>query len=69
MYAHYYAAQAMFQAGDKAFNPWYETLLGFLLASQNKDGSWSIDGRSHLSTGFAVLMIGIPYRYLPIYQR
>lgn len=64
-YAHYYAVQAMYQAGDEHFNKWYPKISEALLKKQNEDGSWS----NPVETGFAILTLGVPYRYLPIYQK
>ena len=64
-YAHYYAVQVMYQAGDKHFNRWYPKISKGLLKKQKEDGSW---GRP-VETGFAILTLGVPYRYLPIYQK
>lgn len=69
-YAHYYAVQAMYQAGDKHFNQWYPRISEALLKKQNEDGSWGTHGRTNpVETGFAILTLGVPYRYLPIYQK
>lgn len=66
-YAHYYAAQAMFQAGDQAYGPWYPRIRDSLLKKQAADGSWA--DQHGIGTQVAVLILGIPYRFLPIYQR
>jgi hypothetical protein len=66
-YAHYYAAQDMFQAGDQRYRQWYPRIRESLLKKQLDNGSWA-DGNG-IGTQMAVLILGIPYRYLPIYQR
>lgn len=66
-YAHYYAAQAMFQAGDQFYGPWYPRIRESLLKKQAADGSWA--DQHGVGTQVAVLVLGIPYRFLPIYQR
>lgn len=66
-YAHYYAVQAMYQAGDKHFNKWYPKISEALLKKQSEDGSWG--NKNPVETGFAILTLGVPYRYLPIYQK
>jgi hypothetical protein len=65
-YGHYYANQAMFMSGDKAYREWYPKLRDALLDKQRADGSW--DGESY-GTPMAIIMLGVPYRFLPIYQR
>lgn len=69
-YSHYYAAQAMYQAGDKYFTPYYTRISKALLAKQKEDGGWVAHGAANcVDTGFAILTLGVPYRFLPIYQK
>ncbi|MDA0277016.1 MAG: prenyltransferase, partial [Proteobacteria bacterium] len=70
-YAHYYAIQCMYQSGEEDFKAWYPKVLQTLLEAQEDDGSWGNYGNrgSVYSTGMAILIAGVPYRYLPIYQR
>jgi len=68
--AHYYCIQACYQAGDTYFNYWYPRVRRMLLESQHPDGSWTPgNGGPTFSTSLAVLILAVPYRYLPIYQR
>jgi hypothetical protein len=55
----------MYQAGDEQFNKWYPKIAAALLAKQTKNGDWG----GPVDTGFAILILGVPYRYLPIYQK
>ena len=64
-YSHYYAAQAMYQAGDKYFNRYYSKISKALLKKQGKKGDWG----GAVGTGFSILTLGVPYRFLPIYQK
>ena len=64
-YAHYYAAQAMYQAGDKYFNRYYAKISKALLEKQGENGDWG----GAVNTGFSILTLGVPYRFLPIYQK
>jgi hypothetical protein len=66
-YAQYYAMQCMYQARDsRKWNVWYETQCRNILSRQNKEsGAWE----GLYQTGMAILAMGLPYRYLPIYQR
>lgn len=67
-YQHYYAAQAMYQAGDANYRQWYPRIRESLLSKQSQaDGSWPV--QHGVETQFAILILGIPYRFLPIYQR
>lgn len=68
-YGHYYAIQAMYQAGEEHYQAWYPRIQKALLAKQRKDGSWSASYSSAYGTAMAILILGVPYRFLPIYQR
>ncbi|MBC8240415.1 MAG: hypothetical protein H8E30_08055 [Alphaproteobacteria bacterium] len=68
-YAHYYAIQCMYQSGEEDFKDWYPKILKTLLETQNDDGSWKSGFGGVYGTGMAILISGVPYRYLPIYQR
>lgn len=69
LYTHYYAIQCMYQSGDDDFNYWYPRIADVLLSKQRTDGSWDVEHGSAYSTPMAILILGVPYRFLPIYQR
>ena len=71
-YAHYYAIQAMYQAGETSYQEWYPHIRDALLAKQRADGAWVADseeGDPCYGTAMSILILGVPYRFLPIYQR
>lgn len=68
-YGHYYAVQAMYQAGESYYQKWYPSIRDALLKAQASNGAWSGEGGVEFSTAVGVLIMGVPYRYLPIYQR
>jgi squalene cyclase len=69
-YGHYYAVQAMYQSGEKDFQAWYPKIRDALVNKQRKDGSWAdLPSPDSYCTPMAILILGVPYRYLPIYQR
>jgi hypothetical protein len=69
-YGHYYGIQAMVQAGEQYYEDWYPRIRDALLKKQNDDGSWSGGrGGKPQSTAMAIIVLGTPYRYIPIYQR
>jgi squalene cyclase len=71
-YGHYYAVQAMYTAGSPYWEPYYEELRRELLAMQERsDGSWPNETGPGpaFGTACAVLILEIPYRFLPIFQR
>jgi hypothetical protein len=68
-YGHYYAAQAMYQAGGEHWNKWYPAIRDALQARQRPDGSW-FDGVSpEYGTAMACIILQMPNNYLPIFQR
>ncbi|MBM4033682.1 MAG: terpene cyclase/mutase family protein [Planctomycetes bacterium] len=71
-YGHYYAVQAMYQAGENYYQDWYPKIHDALLRKQRDDGSWLGDGGEGdpaYGTSMSILILGVPYRFLPIYQR
>ena len=78
-YGNYYAAQAMFITGGKAWESYYTRLRDDLVRMQQKDGSWPCnvsfrytDARPTeypMSTAVGAMLLQIPNNYLPIFQR
>ena len=68
-YSHYYAMQSMYQSGDADFHLWYPKISATILSTQKEDGSWSGAHGTAYGTSLSILILGVPYRYLPIYQR
>jgi hypothetical protein len=68
-YAHYYAIQAMYQTSEEELKAWYPKITKRMLASQDPNGSWSAGPGNVYGTAMSILVLGVPYRYLPIYQR
>jgi hypothetical protein len=71
-YGTYYVAQAMFQAGLKNPGYWkdyYQFIKKFLIGKQQGDGQFNLSGDPVFSTGVACIILQIPNRYLPIFER
>ena len=71
-YAHYYAIQAMVQAGDDEYAKWYPQIRDALISRQNAQGAWdkgSKHGGISYETPMAIIILATPHRYIPIYQR
>jgi len=66
-YGHYYAIQVMYQAGEDYYQAWYPKISDALLKKQLQNGTWA--DSHHVGTQTAILILGVPYRFLPIYQR
>ncbi len=70
-YCHLYAAQAFYLAGDKYWDVYFPTIREQLITMQDKnDGSWNGDGIGKAyGTAIALIILQLPYKYLPVYQR
>ena len=69
-YAHYYAVQAMWQAGGDDWARWYPAVREELIKRQRKDGSWlSPHAGAEYATAMALIVLQMPENYLPIFQR
>jgi len=69
-YAHYYGVQAMFQAGGRNWRVWFPKIRDDLVGRQRADGSWKGDEVGPVyGTGMALIILQVPARYLPIFQR
>ena len=69
-YGQYYAVQAMYLAGGEHWDVWWPAVREELLASQNADGTWT--DRSVGDTygsAMALIILQMPKRYLPIFQK
>jgi hypothetical protein len=69
-YGHYYAVQAMWQAGGERWARWYPAIRDELIARQGPDGSWatSVYG-SEYATAMCLIILQMPENQLPIFQR
>jgi prenyltransferase beta subunit len=75
-YTHLYLSQAMWAAGDKHWDRYFPRIRDWLLDSSRStrqaDGSWTGDnpgpGKVY-GTSVALLVLQLPYQYLPIWQR
>ena len=68
-YGHYYAAQATFLAGGDYWAGYFPPQRDELIARQSNDGSWPSSHGEAYGTGMALLILQIPNRLLPIFQR
>jgi hypothetical protein len=70
-YTHLYAAQALYMAGDKYWDDYFPATRKQLLDMQDKsDGSWQGDGIGKTyGTAIALIILQLPYKFMPVYQR
>lgn len=70
-YGHYYAVQAMYTAGGPAWDSYFENVRTEILRGQEESGAWpnQTGPGPAFGTACAVLILEIPYRFLPIFQR
>jgi hypothetical protein len=68
-YGHYYAVQAMFSAGGSYWRQWYPAIRDELLARQRPNGSWQGQAGDEYGTATALIILQVPNRLLPIFER
>lgn len=69
-YGHYYAVQANYLAGGEHWERWWPAIRAELLGRQSDDGSWDDSTAGHnYGTAMALIILQMPKRYLPIFQR
>jgi hypothetical protein len=69
-YGQYYAVQAMYLAGGDAWARWWPAIREELVRTQAENGSW--EDRSvgdSYGTAMALIILQMPKRYLPIFQK
>lgn len=69
-YLHMYASQSFYQAGDTYWNTYFPPVRDHLVKLQVADGHW--DGNEIgpvYGTSIALIILQLPYKFLPIYQR
>jgi hypothetical protein len=75
-YANYYAAQAFYRKGGRAWRFWTREVVPTILAKQRR-GAWSDDDLSHApgthgatyATAMSVLALAVPDGNLPLFQK
>lgn len=73
-YANYYASQAMYQVGHRYWREYFQWVREELLDSQRPNGGWrprfgSIETSPAQCTAMALIVLQLPYRFLPIHER
>jgi hypothetical protein len=69
-YSHLYYAQAKYQRGEREWDQYYRAICLRLASSQASDGSWTGDNvGTTYGTAIAIIILALPYQYVPIFQR
>lgn len=69
-YGNLYAAQAFYQAGDSYWDEYFPPIRDELLKAQQANGGWQGDGVGEVfGTSIALIILQLPFKFLPIYQR
>lgn len=69
-YGHYYAVQAMYLAGGAWWAAWWPAIREELISRQRDDGTWDDPANgSAYGTASALIILQMPKRYLPIFQK
>ena len=69
-YGHYYAVQAMYLAGGEYWEKWWPAIREKLITRQASNGGWldHYAGGAY-STAMSLIILQMPKRYLPIFQK
>lgn len=69
-YGHYYAVQSMYLEGGDSWARWWPAVRDELLATQLDEGTWADQtvGPAY-GTAMALIVLQMPKRYLPIFQK
>ncbi|MCA9306713.1 MAG: prenyltransferase/squalene oxidase repeat-containing protein [Phycisphaerales bacterium] len=69
-YGHYYAAQAMYLAGGDEWGQWWPSVRDEMIERQRDEGSWDDpNAGQEYGTAMALIVLQMPKRYLPIFQK
>ncbi len=69
-YGHYYAVQAMYLAGGKYWRNWFPAIRAELIEAQTSNGGfWDGQAGRAYGTAMALIVLQMPNRYLPIFQK
>jgi hypothetical protein len=69
-YSHLYAAQGFYMAGDQYWDKYFPATRDQLIAMQGPDGSWHGDGIGEIyGTSIATIILQLPFKFLPVFQR
>lgn len=69
-YGHYYAVQAMYLSGGENWQRWWPAVRDELIARQSSNGGW-LDNHTggDDASAMSLIVLQMPKRYLPIFQR
>jgi hypothetical protein len=73
-YGNFYAAPAQYMIGGETWQNWYAKISGILLAQVKENGEfvfWDGDGTVGplYETAVNVMILSMPYQFIPLYQR
>lgn len=69
-YGHYYAVQTMFLAGGDSWSRWWPAVRDQFIVEQQADGAWSDTSHGNeYATAMSLIVLQMPKRYLPIFQK
>lgn len=69
-YTNLYASQSFYQAGDKYWDDYFPQTRDMYIKRQQKGGLWDGEGIGPVyGTSIALIILQLPYKFLPVYQR
>lgn len=69
LYGHYYAVQAMYQAGGNYWRGWYPAVAKELTSLQRQDGSWLDTTSPVYGTAMACIILQMPENHVQVFQK
>ncbi len=68
-YGHYYAVQAMHSAGEQYWKSWWPAIREEMLGKRTDEGYWQGQAGNEYGTAMALIILQMPNRLLPIFQK
>jgi len=68
-YGMYYSSLAMHRASDEQFARWYPQVRRAVMQKQVRDGHWDGDEGPQYATAMALIVLSIPFDFVPAYQK
>jgi squalene-hopene cyclase-like protein/prenyltransferase/squalene oxidase-like repeat protein len=69
-YGHYYCVQAMYLAGGESWAKWWPAIREELIKKQDGEGKWEDRSVGYTyATAMSLIILQMPKRYLPIFQK
>ena len=68
-YALLYAAQGLYLSGEEDWKRFFPGQRDWLVRAQGEDGNWTDETGAAFATSVALIVLQLPYGYVPVFQR